>query len=103
MNYDGNIKALTGSGYTEIAYTVAENVIISDIEIEMSGHANGSTPVEFFIFNNSTNNYETISSLNISGEDVSKYCDIHNQIRLKVEMKDGYCEIPQLGVKGKVK
>ncbi|NLP28657.1 MAG: hypothetical protein GX370_07830 [Clostridia bacterium] len=103
LNYDGNIKALTGSGYTEIAYTVAENVIISDIEIEMSGHANGSTPVEFFIFNNSTNNYETISSLNISGEDVSKYCDIHNQIRLKVEMKDGYCEIPQLGVKGKVK
>lgn len=101
--YNVDAKALNGSGYTEISYTVGENIVVSDIEIGMPQYADGATALKIYIFNNSTNNYEEIRRDHISGEEVNNYCNSHNQIKLKVEMQDGYCDIPQLGVKGKVK
>ncbi|NLM34953.1 MAG: hypothetical protein GX206_05885 [Clostridiales bacterium] len=103
LYYNVDIQSLTGSGYTEITYMVNENIDVSAIEIGMPKYATGSSPIKFYIFNNITNFYDELSSYNISGEDVSKYCDKKNQIRLKVVMADGNCDIPQLGVKGKVK
>ncbi|MCM8711792.1 hypothetical protein M2651_12285 [Clostridium sp. SYSU_GA19001] len=97
-----------GNGTFEVSYDIDKNIDVEKIETTIKYEGKSKTNVvKQYIWNSSTSKYEELASTSNTFEkdEVSKYLDNNNTLKLKVEISemDSYVEVPRISVKGSVK
>ncbi|MDP4090473.1 MAG: hypothetical protein Q8930_14580, partial [Bacillota bacterium] len=97
---------LFGNGSAEVLYNLGPDMKAEEVSIDTNSnmYAKG-LGTSYSIFNVKSNSYEVLKSekLTIDAADLDKYLTAGNELKLKVELRDGSCAIPLAAAKGKVK
>lgn len=106
-NYDPYGEVFYGAGNPEIVYDIDKNMIVSDLKLDTSStNSNiGTSIAALEVYDNNQNKYVSITSNSFSGDDLKKYLNNDNELKIKISVNNngGPVQIPEISVKGKVK
>lgn len=108
-NFDQN-ERLYMQGTYEIKFSIDKDINLQNVGIKYSlgNQSSGGNPPKQYIWDNETNDWKEgdYTSFNIEGNDLSKYINKDNELKLKIEVTEtrgNQPEVPSISVKGSVK
>lgn len=99
LNYDNFGKMFYGEGTAEIEYKLDKNLNAEEIGIL---NTNNSIP-SLSIYNLEKNAYEPLLKQKIKEDDLKIYVSKDNTVKLKLEVQNKECAVPQMAAKGRKK
>jgi len=100
LHYETRIKSFYGSGSAELLYRLDKDITVEEFQVKMRYlSTNGS----FSIYNVQKQEYQPLSDMIVSGENVKNYLSPNNTIKIKLEISEDQIAIPQLAAKGRSK
>lgn len=101
-SYEAYDNMIYGAGTIEVNYNIMENVLPERIALSSERI---DYNVNQYIWNVEKNEWDSGDFANfiIQGDDIAKYVDKNNSVRLKFELNDSSFRLPQITVKGRVK
>lgn len=97
---DKRNSSISGYGNATLTYKVEDNIEVSHLMTLKSANKDPNTTITYF--DNKENDWKEVSSITFSEEGLKNVLK-DNKFKIKVELNNGYCEIPGVGIKGKVK
>lgn len=101
-NYDSYSNRFYGRGTVEVSFDIDNTIKPEKINMYFEEF---SANTKQFIWNRDIKDWESrnISNYTIEGDDLQKYLDENNSLKLKFDMDDEGIQLPQISVKGSVK
>lgn len=105
IKYDTFNNRLFGNGDAEIEYSIDKKLKVHQVGIDTKNLANGyAQKPKVYVYNFISSSYEELKNETINVDNLKKYLNKDNKIKIKLEIKDdGDCAIPKISASGKVK
>lgn len=105
-NYDEYGKMFYGRGEVEISFKVDKEMTLDFVRLQYTVQNHGAqSQVKQFLWNAQKETWEegNYGAYLMAKDEIAKYVDKNNNIRMKFEMYDGNLQLPQISVEGSVK
>lgn len=100
LGYDKYGSAVNGTGSAEIIYSIGKTINYEEVAIQVN---HGRAKIS--IWNNVKKEWSPIDveTTTIKDEQIKALVNSQGEVKLKIELKDDYIQIPKVGMKGRVK
>ena len=102
LKYDPYSSRIFGSGDTEVIFSIDRKIKVEELYLDYGQNNYGTAAPVISLFNFISGEYEVISKDSIPANEVEKFVDRDNQVKLKIEINNSDAAVPKLGAKGKV-
>lgn len=101
LKYDEYAGRIFGSGYGEVLYDIDKKINVEEVEFKIDSRSNN---VKNYFWNKSTNVWEEAKEGKLGSEEIKKYIDNNNVLKVKVDLGNGGdSTLPKISVRGRVK
>ena len=93
-------NSLHGYGSAILTYNIEDNIEVSDLMVAAISNKDPNTSVTYF--DNKDNDWKELGGITFTGEGLKNVLK-DNKFKVKIDLNNGYSDIPSVGIKGKVK
>ncbi|MEW8955720.1 hypothetical protein [Clostridium sp.] len=97
---DQRNHSVHGYGSSIITYNIEDNIEVSDLMVAAISNKDPNTVITYF--DNKDNDWKELNGITFTGEGLKNILK-DNKFKIKIDLNNGYSDIPSVGIKGKVK